>query len=80
MEIRRTEIEQALLETPDRLQPGLVRDIMPIVWANYDQRRLHQFLSNGDAVDVGDHIDIVGAHYRRQCDFIRRVQETTDES
>jgi RNA polymerase sigma factor (sigma-70 family) len=72
------EIERAIREARDRLEPQLIQAIAPIVWANYDRGRVHRFLANGDVAGIDDYIDVVAAHFREQHDYVRRVQIETD--
>lgn len=78
MAIRGVEIDRAIREARDRLEPGLIQAITPVLWANYDQGRVHRFLANGDAGDIGDYVNIVAAHFREQHDYVRLVQIETD--
>lgn len=78
MEIRHAEIEQALHELAERVEPDLSRSVTRIVWANYDQGRIHQFLSNGNAENVCAYIDLVLTHYDEQHEYVQRLQEAKD--
>lgn len=78
LEIPRAEIERALHELRDRVEPELGQAVTRIVWANVDHGRVYKFLSNGDAVDVDDYVDRVLNYYRLHHEHVRRIQESAD--